>query len=344
MLAAALLATAAARAAVHPDRLTAIQELKQSLHTLTVDEAAQRFEEMAVHRLAKAPPRQQKIDHMVVLYQENRGFDHFFGCMGLPGSDHIANGHSVPKDPSAPHLGRVNTSCGTAPYVCTNGPGYDTFAGKFKKGTNAAKYPYAPQSDEYSYANGAQGPSMQMFSPEQVPVKKAITSNYGVFNKMYCATPTASTPNHHFTQSATSCGSTNNNDYTDCGGKTLLFPQMTMYDSMWMDNVSFKFYMNSSCGTAFGSTPCQSVGPHTDTSPVYGPDASLAGVARYTDHFFSHRQFYEDAAAGTLPEFSWLNAKEEACDHPCHDIAKGERAVKDVYEALRAGPKWQNTL
>ena len=71
---------------------------------------------------------------------------------------------------------------------------------------------------------------------------------------------------------------------------------------------------------------------------------TLAGVARYTDHFFSHRQFYEDAAAGTLPEFSWLNAKEEACDHPCHDIAKGERAVKDIYEALRAGPKWQNTL
>ena len=113
---------------------------------------------------------------------------------------------------------------------------------------------------------------------------------------------------------------------------------------MFGQQVSFKFYMNSSCGTAFGSTPCQSVGPHTDTSPVYGPDASLAGVARYTDHFFSHRQFYEDAAAGTLPEFSWLNAKEEACDHPCHDIAKGERAVKDIYEALRAGPKWQNTL
>lgn len=36
--------------------------------------------------------------------------------------------------------------------------------------------------------------------------------------------------------------------------------------------------------------------------------------------------------------------QEEACDHPCNDIAKGERCQKDVYEALRAGPKWQNTL
>ena len=31
-------------------------------------------------------------------------------------------------------------------------------------------------------------------------------------------------------------------------------------------------------------------------------------------------------------------------DHPCHDIALGERLVKDIYEALRAGPGWQKTL
>ena len=33
-----------------------------------------------------------------------------------------------------------------------------------------------------------------------------------------------------------------------------------------------------------------------------------------------------------------------ACDHPCHDIAKGERLLKDVYESLRAGPKWNRTM
>lgn len=30
----------------------------------------------------------------------------------------------------------------------------------------------------------------------------------------------------------------------------------------------------------------------------------------------------------------------QACDHPCQDLAKGDRLLKDVYEALRAGPKW----
>jgi hypothetical protein len=31
-------------------------------------------------------------------------------------------------------------------------------------------------------------------------------------------------------------------------------------------------------------------------------------------------------------------------DHPCHDVALGERLVKDIYEALRAGPGWNRTL
>ena len=34
----------------------------------------------------------------------------------------------------------------------------------------------------------------------------------------------------------------------------------------------------------------------------------------------------------------------QACDHPCYDLVKGERLLKDVYEALRAGPKWEKTL
>ena len=31
-------------------------------------------------------------------------------------------------------------------------------------------------------------------------------------------------------------------------------------------------------------------------------------------------------------------------DHPCHDVSKGERLLKDIYEAVRAGPSWSKTL
>ena len=30
--------------------------------------------------------------------------------------------------------------------------------------------------------------------------------------------------------------------------------------------------------------------------------------------------------------------------HPDHDVALGEQLFKDIYEALRAGPRWNETL
>ena len=95
---------------------------------------------------------------------------------------------------------------------------------------------------------------------------------------------------------------------------------------MKLDNVSFKFYINSTCGLP-GHKSCNSVGPHTDTSPVYAPDSSLAGVARYKDRFRPQTEFYEDAASDELPDFTWLNCPSEAADHPCSDMAKGEHLI-----------------
>ena len=73
-------------------------------------------------------------------------------------------------------------------------------------------------------------------------------------------------------------------------------------------------------------------------------DVAMIGVARHKDRFMSQQIFYEQAANGTLPALSWILPPLQACDHPCHDIAKGERILKDVYEALRAGPSWNRTL
>ena len=56
---------------------------------------------------------------------------------------------------------------------------------------------------------------------------------------------------------------------------------------------------------------------------------------------------------GTLPTFSWINPRlfinitsgEGSNDqHPDHDVRLGESLIKRVYEALRSGPKWNETL
>ena len=119
---------------------------------------------------------------------------------------------------------------------------------------------------------------------------------------------------------------------------------MTIYDNLFVNGVSFGFYMNSTCG--IDGKPCHGVDPHTPEagSPIPSPDVAMSGVARHKSKFISQKVFYEQAANGTLPALSWFMPPMEACDHPCNDVAKGERLLKDVYEALRAGPGWNNTM
>jgi len=61
--------------------------------------------------------------------------------------------------------------------------------------------------------------------------------------------------------------------------------------------------------------------------------------------------FYDDVAAGTLPDYSFLEPRwftfydwGASDQHPPHDVAMGEYLIADIYEALRAGPKWSSTL
>ena len=102
---------------------------------------------------------------------------------------------------------------------------------------------------------------------------------------------------------------------------------------MALDNVSFGLYANVTCGVS-GHPPC------TEAAPAF--DTYMAGVARHPEHFFSQRQFCEpcslpplplcpyesvidasglrtdeEAAAGTLPAFSFFSPSWQACDHPC---------------------------
>ena len=266
----------------------------------------------------------RKIKHMVQILMENRPIDHTFGCMageGIIGLEGINGSHTLPKDPDDPSKGSVNVTCGTANYVCKHGPPYSMWDLKVKKGSNDHTYPYGPQDDKYSYENGADENAIMMFSSEQLPIKTAVAKQFAVFNHLHGAIPSFSEPNHMMTHSGTSCH-LSTNPSSKC--PTSVWPQPTIYDTLDKDGVSFKLFSNSTNGAC--------------------PEGGMAGVARHKDNCFNHTEFYKLAASGDLPSHSYLSPPGEACDHPCHDIAKGERFLKDVYEALRAGPCWENTL
>ena len=74
------------------------------------------------------------------------------------------------------------------------------------------------------------------------------------------------------------------------------------------------------------------------------PDMFMDGVGRHQESYHSYETFFKQAANGTLPHFSMIHPNDTWTDHPCNDVAKGERLTKDIYEALRAGDGWNKTL
>jgi hypothetical protein len=96
--------------------------------------AASRKKHGGLVRPMLSTQHQNQIEHLVVLLMENRGFDHLFGCLDLPGADSAATptrNRSLWIDPTDKSKGVVNVTCGTAKYVCPAGPSASVWSPKF---------------------------------------------------------------------------------------------------------------------------------------------------------------------------------------------------------------------
>ena len=288
------------------------------------------------------------IKHFLVIFFENRSFNHIFGCAAAkgrcPAVDGLKAGMGNFKDPSDPTSGFIDAleQCGKAEYVCSHSPDHSfpgtqqqIFGGACDaacaadcatRGTcpNETMGGYAYNSRTHNYS------SMHAFNPEQLPIKIALAQEFALFNNFYESMPGPSQPNHMFAQSATACGATETGVvYEQCGGVLPLFPQRTIYESLLDAGRDFRIFYNGSITE--GGVP----------GDIYmgGLLKHLAGRA----HTFDAKDsgFFDSAAKGTLPEFSWLLPRNGGAhpndDHPCHDVALGEELLKSVYEALRAG-------
>ena len=73
--------------------------------------------------------------------------------------------------------------------------------------------------------------------------------------------------------------------------------------------------------------------------------------SKYTAISSPYSQFLSDAAAGTLPNVSYLDPKfvgegtgTSADDHPLADIRAGDAFLSQVFHAVASGPGWDKTV
>lgn len=276
----------------------------------------------------------EKIKHVVVLMEENRSFDHLLGWYGKEVNGLNGTEYNL-KNCTDPSSAKVFVNKG-APYVNFCDPNHGTPATTFKifgplgpNGSLPTMEGFATYEFEKDHSNVYCG-VMDMFDTRtKLPVLTALVENFVLFDRFFASIPGPTWPNRQFFMSATSAGLTETFPwYMNKEGH--LFPQATIFDQVAQAGGQWKLY--------YQDTPWE---------------LFMESLAHHPENMHSLDQFYADCANGTLPDFAFINPRagmnfttgEGSNDaHPDHDYALAELHYKNVYEAIRASPAWNETL
>lgn len=292
---------------------------------------------VAVRHPALAGQGIQKIQHVIILAQENRSFDSYFGT--YPGADGIPSGTCVPdplrggcvaphvdhsdSDPGLPH-GNANS------IADVNGGNMDGFVGQAEKGcTN-------PSS---TCGLGAMGYHVA----SDIPNYWAYAQNFVLEDQMFESVDSWSFPAHLELVSAWSATCKNDTDPMSCVGtpnpKLRSSTDPTPFawtDLTWLLHkygVSWGYYLDHGASTRYagGGVP-----------PIWNPLPGFTDVGQ--DGQQGNEQdltsFFAQAKAGTLPAVSWIVPEPADSEHPPALISRGQAFVTSVINAVMQSPDW----
>ncbi|KAJ8634175.1 hypothetical protein MRB53_027511 [Persea americana] len=272
---------------------------------------------------------QQPIKTVVVLVLENRSFDHMLGWMkkslnptinGVTGNECNLQ---FPQNPQSPSI----CVSDDAQFVDPD-PGHSFEAVEqqvFGSGPIPSMTGFVQQA--LTMSPNLSQTVMKGFRPESIPVFASLVGEFAVFDRWFSSIPGPTQPNRLFVYSATSHGSTSHVKKLLAKG----YPQKTIFDSLHENGLDFGIYYQNIPTTLF-----------------YRNMRKLKYIFKF--HLFDLK-FKKHARSGSLPSLTVIEPRyfdlkgfPANDDHPSHDVANGQNLVKEVYEALRSSPQWNETL
>lgn len=274
--------------------------------------------------------QQQPIKNIVVLILENRSFDHMLGWMKKslnPSINGVTGKECNSLSPKADNAQTKICFSDDAEYVDPDpGHSFEAVAQQvFGSGPIPSMSGFVEQA--LSVSPNLSLTVMKGFRPENVPVYASLVSEFAVVDRWFSSIPGPTQPNRLFAYSATSHGSTSHVKKQLAIG----YPQKTIFDSLHENGLDFGVY--------FQNIP---------TTYFYRNLRRLKYIFKFHQYDF---KFKRDARNGKLPSLSVIEPRyfdikgfPANDDHPSHDVADGQKLVKEVYESLRASPQWNQTL
>ncbi|KAJ7681894.1 phosphoesterase [Mycena polygramma] len=284
-----------------------------------------------------------KIKHVVWVLLENRSFDNILGGVKRPGLDNPANNGDV--------CNPVNIADPTGATLCTRIKDFDSvlndpdhsvtgnnfeFYGQFapnnaaiQNGSLTATNQGFVNKQTISYnitSDTAAAQVMGYYSEQEVPTMVDIVDEFTTFNYWFSCIPGPTNPNRACALSGTSDGhGSNDNSFA-----TAAIPVNSIFEAASAKNISWLNY--------------------DGTNGAFPPDALFYTwtAENAKSSIVPIENFFQDAYLGLLPQLSYLNPS--CCGlntnsmHPDGNVSFGQIFVKQIYDAVRQGPHWEDTL
>jgi len=296
--------------------------------------------------IIKQPQGIHKIKHVIVIMQENRSFDSYFGT--YPGADGIPKGVCVP-DP-------LHQTC-IKPYVDhadSNSGGPHQNANSIADVNGGAMNGFVGQAEQ-ACASGSPCPTdvMGYHVGSDIPNYWSYASHFVLDDHMFESDDSWSLPSHMYMVSAWSANCSNPANPMSCVGtdqprnRTLLHPRPFAWtDLTWLlhkYHVSWGYYLDH------GAQPPRGGGPQPGLKP--GVPAIWNPLPGFTDVKQDHQEhniqnltaFTSQAKAGTLPAVSWIVPEPADSEHPPALISTGQAYVTRIINAVMRGPDWKSS-
>ncbi|MCW2522488.1 MAG: phospholipase phosphocholine-specific [Frankiales bacterium] len=307
------------------------------------------------------------VEHVVILMQENRSFDHYYGSMkGVRGFNDpaaltLATGQSVLHQPDLlrPDGGyllpfRVDTSKVDGQDLGDLAHDWDTT----HLAWNGGRY------DQWTAAKTDM--TMGYFGEADIPLHRALAEAFTICDAYHCSIQGPTTPNrlYHWTGTIDPAGIAGGPATANPPDYQPVYHWTTYPERLQKAGISWQVYANDEVGDGsdgyvgdYGDNPLWLFQAYHDalasTDPAVRQLAERAslrtawkpdsGLGQNVDHVIA--EFAAACASSTLPAVSWVVAPYLYSEHPAARPVDGEAYVQGVLKALWANPElWAKTV
>ena len=323
-----------------------------------------------------AVPPPVPIQHVIIIMQENRSFDHYFGT--FPGADGIPAGVCVPLDPAKPNgkcvapfhsvldvnaggphaakdaqadLNNGYTQANVNGFVATQELAADS------KGNHCVKHPDNPACSGNKLGEILHD-AVSYHTDAEIPNYWAYARNFVLQDHMFESVRSWSLSSHVALTSLWTATCKNPKLASTCTTAPEMakptrhtsYPWVNFFELLDAQKVGWKYYLSQ--GTqpdcADGEMTCAPLAQSTRVPSIWNP-APLYGYvqAQPPAYLAAHVQdisnFLTDIAQGQLPAVSYIVPNNDNSEHPPAGVTAGMEHVTSLVNAVMASPYWNST-